>query len=71
MEGLGEGLKELKEIATPQEEQQYQLNGALRAPKTNEPTSIHVWVCDSCYISSRGMPYLASMGEDAFGPVEV
>jgi hypothetical protein len=32
MEELGEGLKELKGIATPLEEQQYQLTGALRAP---------------------------------------
>jgi hypothetical protein len=33
MEKLGEGLKELKWIATPWEEQQYQLTGPLRAPR--------------------------------------
>jgi hypothetical protein len=33
MEDLGEGLKELKGIATPQEEQQYQLTESLGAPR--------------------------------------
>jgi hypothetical protein len=32
MEELGEGLKELKGMATPQEEQQYQLTRPLSAP---------------------------------------
>jgi hypothetical protein len=33
MEELGERLKDLKGIATPQEEQQYQLTRLPRAPK--------------------------------------
>jgi hypothetical protein len=33
VEELGEGLTELKEIAIPQEEQQYQLTGNPRAPR--------------------------------------
>jgi hypothetical protein len=33
MEELEEGLKELKGIATPYEEQQYQLHGPIRAPR--------------------------------------
>jgi len=33
MEELGEELKELKGIATPKEEQQYQLTGPLRATR--------------------------------------
>jgi hypothetical protein len=33
MEELEEGLKDLKEIATPQIEQQYQLTRHLRAPR--------------------------------------
>jgi hypothetical protein len=37
MEELGEGLKELKEIATPKEEQQYQLTGPNRAPRDKTP----------------------------------
>jgi hypothetical protein len=32
VEELGEGLKELKGIATPEEEQKYQLAGPPRAP---------------------------------------
>jgi hypothetical protein len=34
MEELGEGLKDLKGMATPQEEQQYQLTRPLRAPRS-------------------------------------
>jgi hypothetical protein len=33
LEKLEEGLKELKRIATPKEEQQCQLTGPLRAPR--------------------------------------
>jgi hypothetical protein len=33
MEELGERLKELKESATPQEEQQYQPRRSLKAPR--------------------------------------
>jgi hypothetical protein len=33
VEELGEGMKELKGIASPYEEQQYQLTGNLRAPR--------------------------------------
>jgi hypothetical protein len=33
MEELEEGLKELKGITTPLEEQQYQLTGPRRAPR--------------------------------------
>jgi hypothetical protein len=41
MEELGEGLKELKGIATPYEEQQYQLTRKL--PGTKSPTKEHTW----------------------------
>jgi hypothetical protein len=33
MEELGKGMKELKEIVTPQNKQQYQLTRPLRAPR--------------------------------------
>jgi hypothetical protein len=43
MEELGEGLKELKGIATQQEEQQYQLTGLLKALRTKLQTKEHAW----------------------------
>lgn len=40
-------------------------------PGTNPPPkSIHGRVHGSCYIYSRGLSYLASVGGDALGPVE-
>jgi hypothetical protein len=33
--------------------------------------SIHEWVHGSRYTCSRGLPYLASMGGEVFGPMEV
>jgi hypothetical protein len=33
MEELEKGLKEMKEVATPQEEQRYQPNSTPRAPR--------------------------------------
>jgi hypothetical protein len=74
---LGEGLKELKGIATPQEEQ-YQLTG--QTPTTTPPQSsqglnhqaksTHGGTNGSSSLYSRGWPYLASVGEEALGPVE-
>jgi hypothetical protein len=43
MEKLGQGLKELKVIATPQEEQQYQITGHPRASRTKPPTKEYTW----------------------------
>jgi hypothetical protein len=42
VEDIGEGLKELKEIATLQKEQ-YQQNGPPRAPGTKPPTKEYTW----------------------------
>jgi hypothetical protein len=44
MEELGEGLKELKGIATPLEEQQYKLTQTpSKLPGTQLPTIEHIW----------------------------
>jgi hypothetical protein len=36
----------------------------------HQPKSIHGWVHGFSYICSRGLPYLASMGWEALGPVK-
>jgi hypothetical protein len=41
MEELGEGLKELKGIATPQKEQQYQISSQRAQRLSHQPKSIH------------------------------
>jgi hypothetical protein len=58
LEELGEGLKELNGIATPYEEQQYQLTGPPRVPReytTNQRVYIRC-VHGSHYTCSRGLP---------------
>jgi hypothetical protein len=43
MEELEKGLKELKEFATPQEEQQYQPTRTPELPGTKPPTKEYTW----------------------------
>jgi hypothetical protein len=61
-EELEEGLKALKDMANPQEDQQYQLT---QNPGSYQPKSIHRLVQSPWHICSRGMPYLSSAEEDA------
>jgi hypothetical protein len=66
-EELRDRLKELKGIAIPSEEQQYQLS---RTPHSSQrlslqPKSMHGLVC------SRGLHCLASVGKDALNPVDI
>ena len=37
----------------------------------HQPKTIHRWDYDSLYLCSRGLPYLASVGGDVFGSLEV
>ena len=52
MEKLVEGLKELKEITTPLEEQKYQLTWTTGSSQrlSYQPKSIHGVVCDPWHI---------------------
>ena len=43
MEELGKGLKELKEFATPWEEQQYQPTKLPELPRSKQPTKEYTW----------------------------
>jgi hypothetical protein len=72
MEELGEGLKELKGFATPQEEQQYQQTRPPQNSKelNHQPKNTHRGSRGPSHKCSRGLPYLASMGGKAFGPVK-
>ena len=70
MEELGEELKELKGLATPQEEQQYQTTRSPTLPRTKPPTKEYRWRDPWVQLYSRGCPYLASMGGNPLGPVE-
>ena len=67
MEELGEGMKEPKGMATTQEEQQCQLTWTPGSSQRlcHQPKSIHVLVPWPLAYMSRGLPCLASMGEDA------
>jgi hypothetical protein len=66
---LGEGLKKLKERVTPTQISSVSTNPDPREfPETEPPTrNIHGLV-RGCYVCSRGVPGLASMGEDALNP---
>jgi hypothetical protein len=68
MEELGKGQKELKE---PHRKNNSNWTPHNSQRLSHQPKSIHGVVCGSCYIHSRGLPYLASLGGDALGPVEV
>ena len=71
MEELEEELKELKGIATPQEEQ-YQLPEPPRAPRdytTNQRVHIEGTMAPETHITEDGLWDL-SMGKEALGPVE-
>jgi hypothetical protein len=61
MEELGEGLKELKGIASPLEEK-YQLTGSATMSQglKHQQKNIHGGSQYSRYICSRGWPYLTS-----------
>ena len=70
MEELGEGLKELKGMATPQEDQQCQLTRTPGSSQglSHQPESIHGLVmAHSTYVAH--MPCLTSVG-DVPNPVE-
>jgi len=71
MEELREGLKKLKGMAIPQEEQQYQLTLTSQSSQRlgHQPQSMQGMVCD--YICSTGLPCLPSVGEDPPNPIEI
>jgi len=58
---LGEGLKELKEIAIPSEEQQFWTPYSSEG-LNHQTKGIYGLVHGSCYICSRGLPHLPSVG---------
>ena len=62
VEELGERLKQLKGMITPQEDQQYQLTWTPWSFQslTHQPKSIHWLVWGPRYICGRGLPYLVS-----------
>jgi hypothetical protein len=67
MEELVEGLKELKGIATPQEERpDHQSSQGLNHQPKSTCGGTHGCSC----VCHRGLPDLASMGGEALGPVE-
>jgi hypothetical protein len=71
MKELGEGLKELKGIGTPYEEStQYQLTQTPQSSQrwNHQTKSIQGLVCGPWHICSRGLPCLASVGEDVPNP---
>lgn len=73
MEKLGEGQKELKGFTIPEEEKQYQPTSPAptNLPVLNhQPKSTQRGTDGSNCLCSKGMPYLASMGGEALGPVE-
>jgi hypothetical protein len=37
---------------------------------SHEPKSVHGWIHDFSYICSRGLNYLATMGEEPLHPME-
>ena len=63
---LGEGLKELKGMATPLEDQQYQITWTSGSSQrlSHKPKSIHRLVLGPQSICSRELLCLASLGED-------
>jgi hypothetical protein len=67
MEELEEGLKELKGIATLYEKQQCQLTQSPQCPQrlSQKPRSVHALVHSPWHTCSRGLPCMASVGEDA------
>jgi hypothetical protein len=69
MEELGQGLKELKEMAPSWKDQQCQLSPTCELPETKPPTKEHTWYI-YIYIYSRRMPCLTSGGENLPKPVE-
>jgi hypothetical protein len=74
-EELGKRLKELKEIATPLEEQQYQLTRICLIPQSsqelNHQSQIHMGgTHGSSCICSREWPYLTSIEGEALDLVE-
>jgi hypothetical protein len=71
MNQMGEGLKELKGIAIPQENQQCQLTWTPGSSwiVSHQPKSIHGLVHGPQHTCSRELPCLALMGED--GPNSV
>ena len=72
MEDLGEGLQALKDIETPQEDQQCQLTWTpMRSQRlSHQLKSIYGLVWDPQHMCSRGLLCLASVGEDMLNPVE-
>jgi hypothetical protein len=72
MEESGKGLKELKEMAIPQEDEQGQLTWTPGSSQRlrNQPKSIHWPVQSPWHLRNRGLPCLASVGQDAPNPVE-
>ena len=70
MEELEKGLKALKQMATPQEYQWCQLTSTPGSSQglSHKPKSILRLVWGSWHICSKGLPYLASVGEDAPNP---
>jgi hypothetical protein len=72
MEQLEKGLKELKRIATPWEEQQSQL---ILTPQNSQrqsqkPRNIHRLVHVTRHMCNRGLSDMASVGKDALKSVE-
>jgi len=72
MEELEKILKELKEFATPQEEQQYQPTRPHQCSQglNHQPMSTHGVNHGSSHICSRGWHCPASIGGKALGPVK-
>jgi hypothetical protein len=72
MEEIGEGLKELKGMATPEEEQQCHLTWTPGSSQrlSHQPKNIHGLVHGAQHLCNRGVPCLASVGEDVLNHVD-
>lgn len=72
MEVIGEGLKELKGIASHWESQQYQLTWTPKSSHwlSHQPKSIQGVFPAPFHFYSRGLPSLTSVGEDTSNHVE-
>ena len=72
MKELGEGLKALKGIGTPQEDQQCQLTWTPGSCQrlSHQLKSEHGLDAGPWHIYSRGLPCLASVGEETPNPAE-
>ena len=65
MEELGEGLKELKGFATPQEEQQYQPTRPPELLRTKPPTKEYIWggpMAPAAYVAEDGLVWYQWQG---------